>query len=119
VLPVENIRLKHEKLAGSGHTLKDPTAVQYGPYLDQGAGRLWTFDDPFKRDRVGVAPAVGEALQEAVPHFTYLPFLAERRGRVVLGVVASGSRGTDVSVKGYFSTVVDFFRPYRNVLFRN
>lgn len=77
-----------------------------------------TNPNDFKIIRRG-SPRVGTYnLFEAVPHFTYYPFLYQRKGRLIMAVIAQFSSGKDVKVGGYEANAVDGFYPPSRILIR-
>jgi hypothetical protein len=120
VLPIDEIVSR--KGVTPSLVANDSNAMFYGPvlgyrYIVPWIGN-WQSRNPFHILRSGSPLARAENLIEPVPHFTYLPFLYQKNGRVMLGVVANGSSGPDLRVDFYFANSFDIFIPHRRILVR-
>lgn len=68
--------------------------------------------------RLGVPPVRSANLLEAVPHITYYPFLYQRNGVLLMGVIAEGSNAKNVSIGSVRFNSVDSFYPFGRTLIR-
>ena len=72
----------------------------------------------FKTVRYGTPYVRAADLVEAVPHFNYYPFLYNRKGSLLMGVVAQATVGADVFIGNYLSNSLDAFFPIGRILVR-
>jgi hypothetical protein len=93
----------------------------FAPIVNTGAavsGSPPIFLNDFKPLRYGAIPVRGFNLLQAIPHFSYYPFLYQRVGRLMMGVLAEGDSGPDVAVGAFSDNGVDGFLLYGRPLIR-
>ena len=115
VLPNDQVRPRSRTVSTS--VVTGGNQILFRPVIGTGRTQVRT-ESYFEVIRYGTPPISTSPLFESVAHFTYYPFLYQRRGRLLMGVIASGSYGKEVAVGHPEWNAVDAFFPFGRLLVR-